>query len=77
MENKEQSASAEEPEFDLREVVHALREYKWLIAGITAAVLVAGTVWTIRTPKIYEAITTVEYDPNPVQAPRWRGSGCC
>ncbi|MBW2190536.1 MAG: polysaccharide biosynthesis tyrosine autokinase [Deltaproteobacteria bacterium] len=42
-----------------------LREYKWLIAGITAVVLVAGIVWTLRTPKIYEATCTVEYDPNP------------
>ncbi len=42
-----------------------LREYKWLIAGITAVVVVAGIVWTIPTPKIYEATTTVEYDPNP------------
>ncbi|MGB7477868.1 MAG: GumC family protein, partial [Polyangiales bacterium] len=55
----------EEPEFDLREVAHVLREYKWLIAAITAAVLMAGTVWTMRTPKIYEASCTVEYDPNP------------
>ncbi len=45
--------------------MHALREYKWLIAAITAVVLVAGTVWTVRTPKIYEATTTIEYDPNP------------
>jgi len=45
--------------------VHALREYKWLIAALTAVVLVAGTVWTLRTPKIYEAATTIEYDPNP------------
>ncbi len=27
--------------------------------------LVAGTVWTLRTPKIYEAASTIEYDPNP------------
>ena len=45
--------------------MHALREYKWLIAAITAVVLVAGTVWTVRTPKIYEAACTLEYDPNP------------
>ncbi len=65
MENREQSASVEEPELDLREVVHVLREYKWLIIGITAVVVFAGVVWTLRTPKIYEAICTIEYDPNP------------
>jgi uncharacterized protein involved in exopolysaccharide biosynthesis len=64
-ENREQSASVEEPEFDLREVVHVLHEYKWLIVGITAVVVVAGIFWTARTPKIFEATSTVEYDPNP------------
>jgi capsular exopolysaccharide synthesis family protein len=65
VENKEQSAFAEGPELDLHEVVHVLREYKWLIAGIIVVVVAVGIVWTIRTPKIYEAICTVEYDPNP------------
>jgi len=63
--NREQSASAEEREFDLRELLHVLQEYKWLIVGITAAVAAAGIVWTIRTPQIFEATCTVEYDPNP------------
>ncbi len=55
----------DEPAHDLREVAHALREYKWLIVAITAAVLAAGTIWTLRTPRVYEATTTIEYDPNP------------
>jgi capsular exopolysaccharide synthesis family protein len=45
--------------------VHVLHEYKWLIVGITAVVVVAGIFWTARTPKIFEATSTVEYDPNP------------
>ena len=65
MENREQNASVEEPELDLREVVHVLREYRWLIIGITAVVVFAGVVWTLQAPKIYEAMCTVEYDPNP------------
>ena len=65
MDNQAHSASAEEPEFDLGEVVQALREFRWLIAAITALVLATVTVWTLRTPKIYEAKCTVEYDPNP------------
>jgi len=64
-ESREQSDSVEEPEFDLREVVHVLHEYKWLIAAITIAVIVIGVVWTLRTPKIYEATCTIEYDPDP------------
>jgi uncharacterized protein involved in exopolysaccharide biosynthesis len=52
VENRDQSASVEEPELDLREVAHVLQEYKWLIAGITAAVVAVGVVWTVYTPKI-------------------------
>ena len=63
--HSEKPASSEEPELDLREVLHLLQDYKWLIAGVTAAVVAAGVVWTVRTPKIYEATCTVEYDPNP------------
>ncbi|KPK14748.1 MAG: hypothetical protein AMJ62_12130 [Myxococcales bacterium SG8_38] len=55
----------EEPELDLREVLHVLQEYKWVIAGITLVVMALGVVWTLRTPKIYEATATIEYDPAP------------
>lgn len=57
----------EEPELDVREVLHMLRDYKWLILGITLVVVAIGVVWTMRTPKIYEATSTLEYDPNPSQ----------
>jgi len=60
-----QSSSLEDPQHDLREIVQVLGEYKWLIAGIAAVVLAAGAAWTLRTPKVYEAATTIEYDPNP------------
>jgi succinoglycan biosynthesis transport protein ExoP len=55
----------EEPELDLREVLHVVQEYKWLIVGVTLAVIALGVAWTIRTPKVYEATCTLEYDPNP------------
>jgi capsular exopolysaccharide synthesis family protein len=64
-ENREQNESREAPEIDLTEIVHVLKEYKWLIAGVTAVVLAAGVLWTLGTPKIYEATATLEYDPNP------------
>lgn len=57
----------EEPELDLQEILHMVRDYKWLIVGITLAVVAIGVVWTMRTPKIYEATSTLEYDPNPSQ----------
>jgi capsular exopolysaccharide synthesis family protein len=65
VEDTAQNTSVEEPELDLREVLHVLQDYKWLIAGITVIAMATGVVWTLRTPKIYEATCTVEYDPNP------------
>jgi capsular exopolysaccharide synthesis family protein len=55
----------EESELDLRELLHAVQEHKWLIAGITLAVVAIGVVWTTQMPKVYEATSTLEYDPNP------------
>ncbi len=55
----------EEPELDLREVAHILQEHKWLIVGIMIGVLAIGVVFTLQTPKIYEATCTIEYDPDP------------
>ena len=55
----------EEPELDLREVLHVLQEYKWVIAGIALVVMALGVVWTIQTPKVYEATGSLEYDPAP------------
>jgi capsular exopolysaccharide synthesis family protein len=63
--DRPQAESKEEPELDLREALHVLEQYKWLIAGITLVVIALGVVWTIRTPKVYEATCTLEYDPAP------------
>lgn len=65
MESREQSAFGEEPEVDLREIAQVLRDYKWVIASITAVAVIAGVMWTLGTTKIYEATCTIEYDPNP------------
>jgi len=65
VESREQSAFGEEPEVDLREIAQVLREYKWVIASITAVAVIAGVMWTLGTTKIYEATCTIEYDPNP------------
>jgi polysaccharide biosynthesis transport protein len=64
-ESRQQTDSVEEPELDLQEVLHVLQDYKWVIAGMTLAVIALGVVWTVRTPKIYEATCTLEYDPDP------------
>ncbi|MBW2508438.1 MAG: polysaccharide biosynthesis tyrosine autokinase [Deltaproteobacteria bacterium] len=60
--NKEHT---ELPEVDLQELLRVLVEHKWVIAIITAAVVVLGAVWTARTPRIYEATCTLEYNPSP------------
>ncbi len=47
--------------------MHVLGEYKWIIVGVTLVVMALGLVWTLRTPKVYEASATIEYDPHPSQ----------
>ena len=64
-ENRSNTEHTEQPEFDLGELWHVVREHKWSIAGITAVVLALGALWTARTPRIYEATCTIEYDPSP------------
>ena len=53
------------PEIDVREIVHVLRESKWLILGVTLVVAAIGAAWTARMPRVYEATGTIEYDPAP------------
>jgi succinoglycan biosynthesis transport protein ExoP len=65
--DRPQADSVEEPGLDLREILHMVRDYKWLIAGIALVVVAIGVLWTMRTPKVYEATSTLEYDPNPSQ----------
>ncbi|MEM1414428.1 MAG: polysaccharide biosynthesis tyrosine autokinase [Myxococcota bacterium] len=38
---------------------------KWLILVVTAVVSTLVTLWTLERPKIYEATTVLEFDPNP------------
>ena len=68
---KPQASTAEAPRFDPREIVRFLWKYKFLAAGIAAAVILGVALWTLRQPKLYEAVTTIEYDPSP---PRPLGS---
>lgn len=43
----------------------ALTRYRWWIVLTTVAVTTLATLWTLRLPKVYSAVTTLEYDPNP------------
>lgn len=54
-------------ELDVREYVRALRAYAWLIVLMTVLIGAAVLAYTWRLPRIYEAIATIEYDPNPAR----------
>ena len=40
-------------------------DFRWLIVLTTVVVGAATIVWTLGQPRIYEASTTIEYNPNP------------
>ncbi|MGB8330792.1 MAG: polysaccharide biosynthesis tyrosine autokinase [Polyangiales bacterium] len=39
--------------------------YRWWILVTTLAVTTIVALWTLRLPKVYQAMVTLEYDPNP------------
>ena len=51
----------------LAQQLAALLRYRWLILIVTAVVVAAVTFITLRMPKRYEAVATLEYDPSPTQ----------
>jgi capsular exopolysaccharide synthesis family protein len=57
----------DEPALDVMQYVRAVWRRKWLILGVTALVVLAGTLYTLRQPKIYSASTSLIID---VAAPR-------
>ena len=61
------SSNLDDSEIDVRELLHVLAQYKWLIAGTTALVIALGVLWTMRVAKVYQATNTLEYDPNPAR----------
>lgn len=50
---------------DLVAALRPVRKYKWLILASTLLVFGTVTAWTVRQPKIFEAVGTIEYDPDP------------
>jgi len=43
----------------------AILRYRWWIVLTTLAVTAVVALFTLRMPKVYQATTTLEYDPNP------------
>lgn len=52
-------------EFDVRGYLRVVLDFRWLILLTTVVVGAATIVWTLNQPRVYEASTTIEYDPNP------------
>ncbi|MFL5353837.1 GumC family protein [Archangium sp.] len=62
-----EAPEANEPALDVMQYVRALWRRKWLIVGVTAVMVLVGTLYTLRQPKIYAASTSLIID---VAAPR-------
>jgi succinoglycan biosynthesis transport protein ExoP len=56
-----------EREFDFREYLRALRTYLWLVILVAVLVSAGVVAYTVRQPRIFEATTVIEYDPNPAR----------
>jgi capsular exopolysaccharide synthesis family protein len=62
-----QSAVADKPLQATKAALADLWRYKWLVPAVAILVTAVVAFWTVRQPKVYEAITTLEYDPHPSQ----------
>ncbi|HEY0095115.1 MAG TPA: Wzz/FepE/Etk N-terminal domain-containing protein, partial [Archangium sp.] len=66
-ETPNEAPEANEPALDVMQYVRAIWRRKWLIVGITAVMVLVGTLHTLRQPKIYSSSTSLIID---VAAPR-------
>lgn len=55
------------PELDFRLIVRLLYQQKWIILGVFATSMIGTVFATLGTQKIYEANSTLEYDPSPAR----------
>ncbi|MDH5674596.1 MAG: polysaccharide biosynthesis tyrosine autokinase [Myxococcales bacterium] len=62
-----QPPSSGSSDFDLRQLIDPLFKYKWLIVSVAFAALALTYFWTLQRPRIYEADSTLEHDPNPAR----------
>lgn len=51
----------------LQNLLSELWRYRWLIPAVAVLVTALVTIYTLRLPKSYEAVATLEYDPNPAR----------
>ncbi|MEM7449362.1 MAG: Wzz/FepE/Etk N-terminal domain-containing protein, partial [Myxococcota bacterium] len=55
----------EESLIDVASFLRLLWQQKWVLLVSTVAFSTVVMLWTARQPKVYEAIGTLQYDPNP------------
>lgn len=65
-EGTERSASSGGGDTDIRDYLRTILAAKWLILACTVVVGAGVIFWTLEQPRVYEATTTIEFDPNPV-----------
>lgn len=60
-----EAQSGEALNFDLHAMLAPLRKH-WVLAVATASLVMVGTAFhTMRQPKVYEAVASIQFDPNP------------
>lgn len=59
--------NAPSSELDVRSLVRTCFAFKWLILASVVVVGAGVAFWTLQQPRIYEAKTVIEFDPNPVR----------
>jgi succinoglycan biosynthesis transport protein ExoP len=50
--------------FDLHELWRILNKWKWLVAGIAAAFMIAGLLWTLMVTPLYTSTVRLQIDRN-------------
>ena len=49
----------EEQEFNLKDYLHIVGRYKWLVISIFLVVFIAGSIYTAKSPRIYKATAMI------------------
>lgn len=60
-------AGFEGPEINVREYLRLLWNGRWVVVGVTAAVVVVALAWALTRPELYRAVTTISIDSRPPQ----------
>jgi capsular exopolysaccharide synthesis family protein len=47
------------------EQLRALWKHRWIILSVVAVALCLDALWVLRQPKVYAAMVTVQFEPNP------------